>query len=81
MAHPLPVLVIEIVFPVEERAMLVPRTHTTITSVPTLYAHVSVRIRHHTDPFESIAEAIVEPSASVQRSSDIVVSPSRRSSE
>lgn len=81
MPQPLPVLVMVMLFQVDVIAILVPRTHTTITSVPTLYAHVSVRIRHHTDPFESIAEAIVEPSAKVPRSSEIVVSPSRRSNE
>lgn len=76
--HPLPVLVILMVFPVELSARLVPRTQTTMISVQIVYEPVSVRIRHQTEPFERIAEAIVVPSGNDQRSRDNVVSPSSR---
>ena len=76
--QPLPVFVIKSVFHVEVIARLVHLTHTTMTSVQTLYDHVSVNILHQIEPFESMAEAIVLPSARVPRSSDIVVSPSSR---
>ena len=47
------------VFPVDTTAILVPRTHATILSVPIEYDPVSVRIRHQREPFARIAEAIV----------------------
>ena len=50
---------IAIMFPVDVTAMLVPRTHATILSVPIEYDPVSVRIRHQREPFARIAEAIV----------------------
>ena len=80
--HQVPVLDIEtIVFPVEVTERLVPRTQTTIISVQTWYDHVSVSILHQTEPFERMADAIVEPSARLPISKEMVVSPSRRRRE
>lgn len=50
---------VPIVSPVEVTDTDVPRTQATILSVPIEYDPVSVSIRHQSDPFESIAEAIV----------------------
>ena len=57
--HPVADTTSDGLLPVDVTAMLVPRTHATILSVPIEYDPVSVRIRHQREPFARIAEAIV----------------------